>query len=177
APKLLRIGRIAALTAQTRAWYGGLRDPQSDAAQLRARGEELRKDLFGRIDGVANSTLFVIPFGDLFRISFAALPEPGGDRYWIESGLRVQTLAHESELLMPASPPPAIKALLAGAPEFGAPSRPATPPGQKVEKATAVAARQLCTTVAEHGFPAIPGAARELDGLRDLLHGTLGAKG
>jgi len=46
-----------------------------------------------------------------------------------------------------------------------------------VEKATAVAARQLCTSVAEHGFPAIPGAARELDGLRDLLHGTLGANG
>ena len=187
APKLLRIGRIAALTAQTRAWYGGLRDPQSDAAQLRARGEELRKDLFGRIDGVANSTLFVIPFGDLFRISFAALPAPGGDRYWIESGVRVQTLAHESELLMPAAPPHAVKVLLAGAPEFGAPSRPSTPPrpgastslrtGQKVEKATAVAARQLCTSVAEHGFPAIPGAARELDGLRDLLHGTLGANG
>jgi len=86
----------------------------------------------------------------------------------------VQTLAHESELRMPASPPHAIKALLAGAPEFGAPSR---TPGQKVEKATGVAARQLCTSVAEHGFPAIPGAARELDGLRDLLHGTLGAKG
>ncbi|HSC12184.1 MAG TPA: CHAT domain-containing tetratricopeptide repeat protein [Rhodanobacteraceae bacterium] len=176
-PKLLRIGRIDALTAQTRAWYGGLRDPQSDLAQLRARGEGLRRDLFGRIDGLEKSTLFVIPFGDLFRISFAALPDSGSDRYWIESGLRVQTLAHESELLMPASPPHAIKALLAGAPEFGPPSRPSAPPGQKVEKATAVAARQLCTSVAEHGFPAIPGAARELDGLRDLLHGTLGAKG
>jgi CHAT domain-containing protein len=168
---LLRIGRIDALTAQTRAWYAGLRDPQSDTAQLRARGEDLRRDLFGRIDGLAKSTLFVIPFGDLFRISFAALPEPGSDRYWIESGVRVQTLAHESELLMPARPPHAVKALLAGAPEFGAPSR------EKVEKATAVAARQLCARVAEHGFPAIPGAARELDGLRDLLHGALGAKG
>ena len=175
APSLLRIGRIDALTAQTRAWYGGLRDPQSDAKQLRDRGEDLRRDLFGRIDGLVKSTLFVVPFGDLFRISFAALPEPGSDRYWIESGLRVQTLAHESELRMPAPPPHAVRALLAGAPEFGASSRP--PPGQKVEKATAVAARQLCTSVAEHGFPAIPGAARELDGLRDLLHGTLGAKG
>jgi len=179
APNLLRIGRIDALTAQTRAWYGGLRDPQSDTAQLHARGEDLRRDLFGRIDGLAKSTLFVIPFGDLFRISFAALPAPGSDRYWIESGVRVQTLAHESELLMPVVPPHAVKALLAGAPEFGAPSRPSAPPrpGQKVEKTTAVAARQLCTSVAEHGFPAIPGAARELDGLRDLLHGTLGTKG
>jgi CHAT domain-containing protein len=187
APNLLRIGRIDALTAQTRAWYGGLRDPQSDTAQLRARGEDLRRDLFGRIDGLAKSTLFVIPFGDLFRISFAALPAPGSDRYWIESGLRVQTLAHESELLMPAVPPHAVKALLAGAPEFAAPSSPSAPlrpdpstplrTGQKVEKATAVAARQLCTSVAEHGFPAIPGAARELDGLRDLLHGTLGTRG
>jgi tetratricopeptide (TPR) repeat protein len=186
-PSLLRIGRIDALTAQTHAWYAGLRDPQSDAVQLRARGEDLRRDLFGRIDGLAKSTLFLIPFGDLFRISFAALPEPGSDRYWIESGVRVQTLAHESELLMPASPPHAIRALLAGAPEFGAPSHPSTPlrtgpstplrAGEKVEKATAVAARQLCTSVAEHGFPPIPGAARELDGLRDLLHGTLGANG
>lgn len=179
APGLLRIGRIDALTAQTRAWYAGLRDPQSDAAQLRARGEDLRRDLFGRIDGLAKATLFVIPFGDLFRISFAALPEPGSDRYWIESGVRVQTLAHESELLMAESAPHAVKVLLAGAPEFGAPSRPSSPPRtrEKVEKATAVAARQLCTRVAEHGFPAIPGAARELDGLRDLLHGTLGTKG
>ncbi len=179
APELRRIGRIDALTAQTRAWYGGLRDPQSDTAQLHARGEALRRDLFGRIDGLAKSTLFVIPFGDLFRISFAALPAPGSDRYWIETGVRVQTLAHESELLMPAPPPHAVKVLLAGAPEFGAPSGPSTPPGksEKVDKATAVAARQLCTSVAEHGFPAIPGAARELDGLRDLLHGTLGAKG
>jgi len=177
APNLLRSGRIDALTAQTRAWYGGLRDPQSDAKQLHDRGENLRRDLFGRIDGLAKSTLFVIPFGDLFRISFAALPTPGSDRYWIESGLRVHTLAHESDLLMPAAPPHVVKALLAGAPEFDAPSRNSTPPGKKVEKATAVAARQLCTSVAEHGFPEIPGAARELDGLRDLLHGTLGAKG
>jgi hypothetical protein len=140
APNLLRIGRIDALTAQTRAWYGGLRDPQSDPKQLRDRGENLRRDLFGRMDGLAKSTLFVVPFGDLFRINFAALPAPGSDRYWIESGLRVQTLAHESELLMPASPAHAVKALLAGAPEFGAPSRRSTPPGQKVEKATAVAA-------------------------------------
>ena len=104
APRLLRIGRIDALTAQTRAWYGGLRDPQSDPTQLRERGEDLRRDLFGQIDGLAGKqTLFVIPFGDLFRISFAALPEPGSDRYWIESGMRVHTLSHESELLMPAS--------------------------------------------------------------------------
>jgi len=178
-PGLLRIGRIDALTAQTRGWYGGLRDPQSDTAQLHARGEDLRRDLFGRIDGLAKSTLFVIPLGELFRISFAALPAPGSDRYWIESGMRVQTLAHESELLMPAAAPHAVKALLAGAPEFGGPSSPSPPrkPGEKVEKATAIATRQLCTSVAEHGFPAIPGAARELDGLRDLLHGTLGADG
>ncbi|HSE13870.1 MAG TPA: CHAT domain-containing tetratricopeptide repeat protein, partial [Rudaea sp.] len=168
-PRLLRIGRIDALTAQTRAWYGGLRDPRSDAARLRARGEELRRDLFGPIGSLAEkSTLFVIPFGDLFRINFAALPEPGGERYWIESGMRVHTLAHESDLLLPAQPPHAVKALLAGAPEFGAPA-----PG-KVEKATAIAARQLCARAAEHGFPALPGATRELDSLRDLLRGTLG---
>lgn len=180
APSLLRIGRIDALTAQARAWYRGLRDPHSDLAQLRARGEALRRDLFGALDGPASKqTLFVIPFGDLFRVSFAALPEPGGERYWIESGVRVHTLAHESELPLPAPPPHALKALLAGAPEFGAPPRPSTPPGtgEKVEKATAVGARQLCARVAEHGFPALPGAARELDSLRDLLRGALGRNG
>ena len=178
APELRRIGRIDALTAQTRAWYGGLRDPQSDTAQLNARGEALRHDLFGRIDGLAKSTLFVIPFGDLYRISFAALPAPGADRYWIETGVRVQTLAHESELLMPAAPPHAVKVLLAGAPEFGAPPGASAVLGvnEKVDEGTPAATRQLCTSVAEHGFPAIPGAARELNGLRDLLHGTLGAK-
>jgi CHAT domain-containing protein len=178
APTLARVGSLNALSAQTRAWYGGLRDPRSDAALLRTRGEDLRRDLFGNVAGpMAKRSLFVVPVGDLFRVSFAALPEPGGERYWIESGMRVHTLSHESELLLPAQPMKVVKALLAGAPQFGAPSRPSTATGDKVENTTAIASRQLCARVAEHGFVAIPGAARELDGLSGVLDRALGSRG
>jgi CHAT domain-containing protein len=44
-----------------------------------------------------------------------------------------------------------------------------------VDKSTKSVARQLCARIAEHGFAAIPGAERELDGLRGVLRSALGA--
>ena len=171
-PRLQRVGRIDALAAQTRAWYGGLRDPRSDSGQLRARGADLRRDLFGDIsDFKSAQTLFVIPFGDLYRISFAALPAPAGDRYLIEAGVRVHTLSHESDLLLTAEPRHAVRALLAGAPEFGARLAP------KVENDASPPARQVCAQAAERGFAPIPGAGRELEVLRGVLGDALGGSG
>jgi CHAT domain-containing protein len=170
APALQRIGRIDALTAQVHGWYGMLRDPHSDPDQLLRRGRDLRRDLLGPIDGVdASKSLFVIPTGELFRVSFAALPESNGDRYWIEAGVRVHTLAHESDLLIPAASGKAVRALLAGAPQFGEQAH--------VGKSTNNIARLLCAHAAEQGFAAIPGAARELEGLRGTLRDALGAGG
>jgi CHAT domain-containing protein/tetratricopeptide (TPR) repeat protein len=171
-PALLRIGRIDAVAAQTHAWYGLLRNPHSDPERLRQRGNDLRRDLLGAIKGLdANPSLFVVPAGELFRVSFAALPEPDGKGYWIESGMRVHTLSHESELMISAPPPGAVKALLAGAPQFGIPDN------DKAGKTANDMSRQMCARVAEHGFAPIPGAARELDELRVTLRDALGKAG
>jgi len=167
APSLLRIGGVAAVSGQVHGWYSLLRDPHSDPAQLLRRGADLRDELLGHVDGIdAGKTLFVIPTGELFRVSFAALPDPHGDGYWIETGLRVHTLAHENDLLTPAQPGGVSRVLLAGAPQFGA---------LRQDRVSGGAARLLCAHAAEQGFVAIPGAARELAGLRDLLRGTLAA--
>jgi CHAT domain-containing protein/tetratricopeptide (TPR) repeat protein len=168
APKLLRIGRAEALAAQTRAWYAALRDPRSDPAQLHRRGDDLRHDLFDPLGALASrQTLFVVPVGELFRVNFAALPGSSAGHYLIESGLRVHTLSHEGDLLLGASATADGRILLAGAPQFGM-------PGGKVDNATASSARQLCARVAEQGFAPIPGAERELDGLRVVLRSALG---
>ncbi len=171
-PALQRIGRIDAVAAQTRAWYGLLRDPHSDAEKLRQRGNDLRRDLLGAIEGLAaRPSLFVVPTGELFRVSFAALPEPDGQGYWIESGMRVHTLSHESELMISAPAPGVVKALLAGAPQFGVSDN------DKARNSTKDMSRQMCARVAEHGFAPIPGAARELDELSVTLRDALGKTG
>jgi len=167
-PTLRRIGRSDALGAQTRAWYAALRDPRSDPVRLRRRGEELRHDLFEPIGALANrQTLFVVPVGELFRVNLAALPA-AGDRYLVETDLRVHSLSHESELLLDAPATATHKVLLAGAPQFDTPAR------GNVENAPIAPARQLCARVAAQGFAPIPGAERELDGLRGVLSAALG---
>jgi CHAT domain-containing protein len=83
----------------------------------------------------------------------------------IESGFRVHTLSHEGDLLLGAPANAGGRILLAGAPQFGTSSG-------NVDNATT--ARQLCARVAEQGFAAIPGAERELDGLRGVLRSALG---
>lgn len=170
APRLLRVGRTEALGAQTRAWYATLRDPRSDPAQLRRRGAELRNDLFDALGvGATRQVVFIVPLGELYRVNFAALPGGGEDRYLIEDGVRVHTLAHEGDLLIAQAARPASRVLLAGAPQFGTPSAAAP-------QRAAAATRQLCARVAEHGFAALPGAERELDGLRGVLRSALDRK-
>ncbi|WP_343793398.1 CHAT domain-containing tetratricopeptide repeat protein [Dokdonella soli] len=154
------VGDSNALSAQARAWYLEIRDPATDATRMRRNGLALRQALLDPI--VAGSSarhLFIVPEGELFRVSFAALPDRGSG-YLIENGTRVHTLAHESDLSLPASATASTSMLLAGAPDF-----PATLP------APASSERQLCLRAAQ-GFAAIPNAARELDGLHTLLSTT-----
>ncbi len=157
-PHLRRVGAVEALTAQSRAWYAGLRDPASDTTQLRRNGLALRRELLDPfIAGDARRSLFVVPEGELFRVSFAALPANRGG-YLIETGTRVHTLAHESDLLLPAPSVAAGSAVLAGAPDF-----------PQIASVAGTAERQLCLRAARQGFAAIPNAARELDDLQSLL--------
>src|SRR6185312_9078531 len=73
--QLHRIGNIRELTAQARAWYADLRNPSSDLAQLRRDGDPLRRALLDPLlAGNEARHLFIVPEGELFRISFAALP-------------------------------------------------------------------------------------------------------
>ena len=157
-PRLHRIGRIEALSAQVHAWYAGLRDPGSDPARLRRNGLALKQQLLDPfITGDSARRLFIVPEGELFRVSFAALPN-ASQGYLIDSGTRVHTLVNETDLVLPSPRVTAATALLAGAPDF---------PG--VASADFVASRQLCLRAARQGFAAIPNAARELHGLQTLL--------
>ena len=160
-PHLLRVGAIHELSAQVRAWYVGLRNPKSDAAQLRRDGEVLRRSVFDPLLAAAPAQrLFIVPEGELYRVSFAALP--GVQRgYLVESGVRVHTLANESDLALGAAPSDTPTMLLAGAPNFAA-----APTDERL------AARQLCLRAAREGFAAIPNAARELDDLDALFSAT-----
>ena len=155
---LRRVGSIDALSAQLHAWYQDLRDPAADMARLRSNGLALRRALLDPIVAAeARRRLFVVPDGELFRLSFAALPD-NGRGYLIETGTRVHTLAHERELLLPAMAAHEQQMLLAGAPDF---------PG--ATQSTTLAQRQLCRRATRQGFAAIPNAARELNGLQTLL--------
>jgi len=156
-PELQRVGRIDALSAQVRAWYARLRDPDADTAALRRDGLALRHVLFDPFVVRGTNALFIVPEGELFRVSFAALPgEKRG--YLVESGVRVHTLDHEGDLVLPAPRTANASALLAGAPNF-----------PQMEKDASVASRALCVRAARSGFAAIPNAARELDELHALL--------
>lgn len=156
-PVLRRVGDIAALSAQVDVWYRGLRDPASDAAALRRNGLALRHELLDPfVDASAPQHLFVVPEGELFRVSFAALPLDRGG-YLVEGGARVHTLDHEADLML-APPSASAVTLLAGAPNF-----------PELEKPADGASRALCLRASRQGFAAIPNAARELDGLQSLL--------
>jgi CHAT domain-containing protein len=158
---LRRAGGIEALSAQLRAWYQDLRNPAADAVRLRRNGLALRQALLDPVAAIdAGRQVFIVPEGELYRLSFAALPD-NSQGYLIETGTRVHTLAHENELLTPAAPPRAQQTLLAGAPDF---------PGATTSD-TAVAQRQLCLRATRQGFAAIPNAARELTGLQTLMSG------
>ena len=108
------------------------------------------------VDASAPQHLFVVPEGELFRVSFAALPlDKGG--YLVEGDTRVHTLDHEADLTL-APPSGSAATLLAGAPNF-----------PQLEKPADGASRALCLRASRQGFAAIPNAARELDELQSVL--------
>lgn len=159
-PQLHRVGNVQSLTAQARAWYLDLRNPASDVVRLRSSGEQLRQALLDPLLTAGHAQrLFIVPEGELYRLSFAALPDRDHG-YLIERGVRVHTLANESDLALPAATA-GTATLLAGAPMFAA---------AKTDASTA--SRQLCLRAAREGFAAIPNAGRELDDLNTLLSAT-----
>lgn len=152
--RLVRLGRIETISAQTRAWYAELRDPNSDIAELRRRGSQLRQALLDPLAVMDKPhRVFFVPDGEMFRVNLEALPID--DNYAVERGIRVHTLAHESELLLPAATA-APRALLAGAPDFSALN-------------VADSSRQLCVSATHEGFRPLPNATRELESLQQVL--------
>ena len=154
-PTLQRIGAIRSIAAIARAWYQDLRNPATDAQVVRRDGLQLRQTVLDPLlpPGSARH-LFVVPEGELFRASFAALPDDGHG-YLLEHGLRVHTLAEEGDLLAAASGSRGV--LLAGAPEL-------------TTGATAVAGAQAaCAPLLTSGFARLPNALHEIEALRALL--------
>lgn len=158
-PQLQRVGSIDALGARVRAFYLDLRDPAVDPAQLRRDGASVRHAVLDApVAQRKFSHLFIVPEGELFRLSFAALPDANGN-FLVEDAVQVHTLAQESDLVLPARTRTAPEVLLAGAPDFAV-----TQPG------TASGVRQLCLRAAQQGFGPIPAAGRELDDLNALFY-------
>lgn len=164
APRLVRVGAIRALSAQIHAWYKQLREPASDTARLRRNGLELRRALFDSLDlGHPANHVFVVPEGELYRASFAALPAPRGGGYLIESVAGLHTLAQESDLLdAPVARTDDRVVLLAGAPRLNPQAVPAR------------AMRSSCRRMPEQ-FPPIPNAGRELEQLRTVFANAPGS--
>jgi CHAT domain-containing protein/tetratricopeptide (TPR) repeat protein len=156
--QLRRLGSISELTAQARAWYVDLRDPHSDPAQLRRDGTALRQSVLDPLLA-ANPVqrLFIVPEGELYRVSFAALPDRERG-YLVEHGIQVHTLSNEADLTMPAAALESATTLLAGAPNFAA-----------APVVAGETSRQLCLRATREGFAAIPNAGRELDDLNTLF--------
>ncbi len=155
--QLKRVGAVDALTARLREWYLALRDPDSDLARMRNDGTALRQLLLDPFTGEKIVRhLFLVPEGELYRLSFAALPD-ARHGYLIESGTSVHTLANESDVVA-RTPIAGAATLLAGAPAFAT-----------TKSDAAITSRQLCVRATQDGFSAIPNAGRELDALRALL--------
>jgi len=156
-PRLARVGRVQALSAEVDGWTALLRDPRTDTAELDRRGRALRASLLGTIAlPDRDATLFVAPEGELFRVPFAALPDRRATL--LEQGVSVHTLAHERELLAPAPARGPVRALLAGAPEF-----------TRGTSGTDGVAGEDCGASAAARLPPLPHAARELEALQALL--------
>jgi CHAT domain-containing protein/tetratricopeptide (TPR) repeat protein len=155
--QLKRVGNVDALSAQLREWYLALRNPESDLSRMRNDGGALRHVLLDPFSGGKPVRhLFLVPEGELYRLSFAALPD-AKQGYLIESGVSVHTLANEYDVVA-RTPIVGAATLLAGAPAFASAKSDVT-----------ATSRQLCVRAAQEGFAAIPNAARELDDLRALL--------
>lgn len=156
--RLVRLGDIRALSAQIHAWYLDLRSPDADPDILRQDGFAVRRALLDPIPGSRGAGhLFVMPEGEMYRMSFSALPAARGRGYLIDSRAGVHVLASESDLLLPSATVSHPFALLAGAPDFA--------------QAAATPRRSLdaCGHARAAEFAPIPQAGRELDALRDLL--------
>jgi CHAT domain-containing protein/tetratricopeptide (TPR) repeat protein len=154
-PHLRRLGRASALSADARAWYSALRDPNGDRKELRRRGNVVRQELLETAQvSTQPHDVYVVPQGDLFRVNLAALPD--GDGYLVERGVNMHTLVHENDLLIPASHADVGKILLAGAPDF-----PAAKAG--------IARRQVCIGAPVQGFTRLQSAEHELDDLHQVF--------
>jgi CHAT domain-containing protein len=160
-PQLRIVGAADALSAQVRAFYLDLRNPASSLAKLRRDGEDVRHAVLDPLLADRKTAhLFVVPEGELYRLSFAALPN-AEHGYLIDSGVNVHTLAQESDLTMTAAVRAAPTILLAGATDFGT-----------RKSVAAGASRQLCLRAAHEGFAPIPQAGRELEELNALFSGV-----
>lgn len=154
-PALRRVETVNALATLIQSWYRDLRDAGADRERLRSDGLALRRVAFDPfVPGAGPRHVFVVPEGEVFRVSFAALPDAAGG-FAIEHGLRAHTLAQESDLVASAGAAGG-NALLAGAPAFTAPSGPR-------------GAGANCAQELSRGFAPLPHAQRELDALRDVL--------
>src|SRR5262249_40079948 len=139
-------------------WLELVVDRRADAAARTRAGQRVRELIW---DPIAKhwpqQRVLLVPSATLERTPFAALPAADG-RYLVEAGYAFHLLDHERDLLLPETKLDARATLtLIGAPDFSVDSRLA-------DSGT----RGVCAGLRGALFTALPQAAREIEGLRDL---------
>jgi len=122
-PKLVDLGEASELEADLEEFLRSVRSPPFDAATLdswRAAGATMRVRLFDPLAGWLQHVdrLFVVPDGELARLSFAVIPTPGGgsliDELEIGYCSQAADLLHFEER---PSRPPAGRPIVVGDPD------------------------------------------------------------
>lgn len=156
APQLIDLGPTPAAEAAVRQWQDLIVDRNADANERTQAGQRARERIW---DPIAKQwhqrRVLIVPSAALERVPFAALPAKDG-RYLVETGYAFHLLDHERDVLTPqAKLHSGATFALIGAPDFSV-------------AANDAGTRSVCAGLRGTTFTALPQAAREIAGLRQL---------
>jgi len=163
-PMLLDLGPRPPVQEAVRQWLDLVVERGSDPKARAAAGRRVRELVWDPIRSAwPQKRVFVVPSAALERVPFAALPSNDA-RYLVEAGYAFHFLDHERDVLAPQAPRDASPTLaLIGAPDFS------------VAASEPSGSRGVCAGLRGATFTALPQAAREIGGLRDLWLQRAGA--
>ncbi|TXH22303.1 MAG: CHAT domain-containing protein [Elusimicrobia bacterium] len=151
--RMVRTGDEQAIAAAVQGWRDAAGDPAIPEEALRRAGQRVRRIVFDPLGIALDSRLMLVPYGDLHQLNMAALPD--GDGYLIDRGLRVHTLNHERELLMPSlSQNAPMRMLAVSDPSYAGMTQ--ADPGRS-------------DPCGRYGLRALPGTRKEVEAIRQLV--------
>ena len=97
APRFVWLGGATRLDSTIASWRAAILEPGESADRVRALGQEIRRALWDPVASGESNVLMAIE-GPIEAVDFYALPTSSG-RFLIESGVRLERLASERELM------------------------------------------------------------------------------